>query len=150
MIKNKSYTGYLINGNVETHCPELQIIEPDLFERAQEVRQARKREKGTNPISYSSQALLCGIIFCAHCGKRMSLTSSTRKRIRADGTVIREKRIRYSCNYNVRHPGQCDGQSGYGVITGASATSRIRIIPEKANAISLTAKRAALHPANSQ
>lgn len=117
MIKNKSYTGYLINGNVETHCPQLQIIEPELFERAQEIRQARKREKGTNPISYSSQALLCGIIFCAHCGNRMSLTSSTRKRIRADGTVIREKRIRYSCNYNVRHPGQCDGQSGYGVIT---------------------------------
>lgn len=34
MIKNQSYTGYLINGNVETHCPELQIIDPDLFERA--------------------------------------------------------------------------------------------------------------------
>ena len=45
----------------------------------------------------------------------MSLTSSTRKRIRADGSVVREKRFRYSCNYNVRHPGQCDGQSGYGV-----------------------------------
>ena len=117
MIQNKSYTGYLINGNVETACPELRIIEPDLFERAQEVRHARKREKGANPLSYSSQALLCGIVFCAHCGNRMSLTSSTRKRIRADGTVIREKRIRYSCNYNVRHPGQCDGQSGYGVIT---------------------------------
>ncbi|OUP29161.1 recombinase family protein [Faecalibacterium sp. An192] len=117
MIKNKSYTGYLINGNVETHCPELQIIEPDLFERAQEVRQARKREKGANPLSYSSQALLCGIVFCAHCGNRLSLASGVRKRIRADGTVTREKRIRYSCNYNVRHPGQCDGQSGYGVIT---------------------------------
>lgn len=117
MIQNKSYTGYLINGNVETACPELQIIDPDLFERAQEARHARKRERGANPLSYSSQALLCGIVFCAHCGNRLSLTSGVRKRIRADGTVIREKRIRYSCNYNVRHPGQCDGQSGYGVIT---------------------------------
>lgn len=115
MIKNKSYTGYLINGKVETACPELRIIEPELFERAQELRQARKREKGANPVSFSSQALLCGIVFCAHCGNRMSLTSSTRKRIRADGSVVREKRFRYSCNYNVRHPGQCDGQSGYGV-----------------------------------
>ena len=115
MIQNKSYTGYLINGNVETACPELQIIDPDLFERAQEARHARKRERGANPLSYSSQALLCGIVFCAHCGNRLSLASGVRKRIRADGTVTREKRIRYSCNYNVRHPGQCDGQSGYGV-----------------------------------
>jgi len=36
------------------------------------------------------------------------------------------------------------------MITGASATSRIRIIPEQANAISLTAERAVLLPANSQ
>lgn len=35
------------------------------------------------------------------------------------------------------------------MIAGASATSRIRIILEKANAISLTAKMAALPPANS-
>lgn len=35
------------------------------------------------------------------------------------------------------------------IITGASVTLRIRIIPEKAN-ISLTAERAALPPANSQ
>ena len=32
-------------------------------------------------------------------------------------TVVKEKRYRYSCNFNVRHPGQCDGQSGYGVTT---------------------------------
>lgn len=30
---------------------------------------------------------------------------------------MKEKRFRYSCHYNVRHPGQCDGQSGYGVTT---------------------------------
>ena len=23
--------------------------------------------------------------------------------------------MRYQCHYNVRHPGECDGQSGYGV-----------------------------------
>ena len=28
---------------------------------------------------------------------------------------MKEKRFRYSCHYNVRHPGQCDEQSGYGV-----------------------------------
>lgn len=34
----------------------------------------------------------------------------------ADGSKVKEKRFRYSCHYNVRHPSQCDGQSGYGII----------------------------------
>ena len=36
------------------------------------------------------------------------------------------------------------------MITGAAATSRIRIIPERADAIALTAERAATFPANIQ
>ena len=39
MIKNKGYMGYLINGAVEAECPQLRIIEPELFEQAQELRQ---------------------------------------------------------------------------------------------------------------
>ena len=38
-----------------------------------------------------------------------------RKAIQKDGTVRREIRCRYQCHYNLRHPGECDGQSGYGV-----------------------------------
>lgn len=68
-------------------------------------------------VGYSPHALLCGKVFCAHCGNRLNITSSGRTRLRADGTVVKEKRYRYSCNFNVRHPGQCDGQSGYGVTT---------------------------------
>lgn len=35
--------------------------------------------------------------------------------MRKDGTLNRKTRARYQCHYNVRHPGECDGQSGYGV-----------------------------------
>ena len=45
----------------------------------------------------------------------MTLTTSGRKRVRKDGTILRETRARYQCHYNIRHPGECDGQSGYGV-----------------------------------
>ena len=38
-----------------------------------------------------------------------------RKAFQKDGTVRREIRCRYQCHYNLRHPGECDGQSGYGV-----------------------------------
>ena len=33
----------------------------------------------------------------------------------ADGHTVKEVRPRYSCFYKIRHPGDCDGQSGYGV-----------------------------------
>lgn len=47
-----------------------------------------------------------------------SIKTSIRTRTRIEQlTVVKEKRYRYSCNFNVRHPGQCDGQSGYGVTT---------------------------------
>ena len=29
--------------------------------------------------------------------------------------TVKEVRPRYSCFYKIRHPGDCDGQSGYGV-----------------------------------
>lgn len=115
VTEDKCYTGYLINGNVEKECPELRIIEQEVFDRAQELRDTRRREKGEDSDSYSPHALLCGKVFCAHCGNRLNITSSGRTRLRADGSTVKEKRFRYSCHYNVRHPGQCDGQSGYGV-----------------------------------
>jgi len=33
----------------------------------------------------------------------------------ANAEIKYEPRIRYPCHYNVRHPGECDGQSGYGI-----------------------------------
>ena len=115
MIKNKGYTGYLINGAVETECPQLRIIEPELFEQAQELRQARTCERGGTSLGTSSKALLTGLVYCGHCGNRLSLTSSGRTHTYADGHTVKEVRPRYSCFYKIRHPGDCDGQSGYGV-----------------------------------
>ena len=115
MIKNKGYTGYLINGAVETECPQLRIIEPELFEQAQELRQARTCERGGTSLGTSSKALLTGLVYCGHCGNRLSLTSSGRTHTYADGHTVKEVRPRYSCFYKIRHLGDCDGQSGYGV-----------------------------------
>ena len=109
------YMGYLINGAVETECPQLRIIEPELFEQAQELRQARTCERGGTSLGTSSKALLTGLIYCGHCGNRLSLTSSGRTHTYADGHTVKEVRPRYSCFYKIRHPGDCDRQSGYGV-----------------------------------
>ena len=58
---------------------------------------------------------MTGLVYCGHCGNRLSLTSSGRTHTYADGHTVKEVRPRYSCFYKIRHPGDCDGQSGYGV-----------------------------------
>ena len=116
MIKNKLYTGVISNGNAESEIiPELQIVDEATFQRAQELMEKRTTHHADTPLNLRGSSLLVGNIFCAHCGNRLTLTTSGRRVYRADGTVKYEPRMRYQCHYNVRHPGECDGQSGYGV-----------------------------------
>ena len=116
IIKNPIYVGQLHNGDATSeHIPELQIIDQDTFDAAQQLMAARATHHADTPLNMKGQSLLVGNIFCGHCGNRLTLTTSGRKAIQKDGTVRREIRCRYQCHYNLRHPGECDGQSGYGV-----------------------------------
>ena len=110
------YTGVIRNGDSQSEMlPELQIIDAETYERAQQMMEKRVTHHDDVPLNTKGQSLLVGNIYCGHCGGRLTLTTSGRKRARKDGTVIRETRARYQCHYNIRHPGECDGQSGYGV-----------------------------------
>ena len=75
----------------------------------------RTTHHAETPLNLKGQSLLVGNIYCGHCRNRLTLTTSGRKRINKHGELVREVRARYQCHYNVRHPGECDGQSGYGV-----------------------------------
>ena len=116
IIKNPMYTGIIRNGEAQSESiDELRIIDQDTFDRAQEMIISRKTHHNDVPLNAKSSALLVGNIFCGHCRNRLTLTTSGRKRTTNDGVIHREVRNRYQCHYNVRHPGECDGQSGYGV-----------------------------------
>ena len=116
ILKNPIYTGVLRNGNAQSEViPELQIIDQDTFDRAQRLMKARTQKHGDVPLNLRGQSLLVGNIYCGHCRNRLTLTTSGRKKIQPDGEAYWEKRPRYQCHYNVRHPGVCDGQSGYSV-----------------------------------
>ena len=116
ILKNVLYTGIISNGESKSEpIEELRIVDDDIFRRAQEVLEKRKTHHNEVPLNTRGQSLLVGNIYCGHCGGRLTLTTSGRKRVRKDGTVIRETRAKYQCHYNIRHPGECDGQSGYGV-----------------------------------
>ena len=116
IIKNPIYTGVIRNGDSQSEMlPELQIIDAETYERAQQMMEKRVTHHDDVPLNTKGRSLLVGNVYYGHCGGRLTLTTSGRKRVRKDGTVIRETRARYQCHYNVRHPGECDGQSGYGV-----------------------------------
>jgi len=116
MLKNRVYTGVICNGESQSEMlPELQIVDEELFQKAQKIMASRITQHGEVPLNTKGRSLLVGNIYCGHCGGRLTLTTSGRKRVRKDGTVLRETRARYQCHYNIRHPGECDGQSGYGV-----------------------------------
>lgn len=116
IIKNPIYTGVIRNGDSQSDVlTDLQIIDEETFEKAQRMMEKRVTHHSDVPLNTKGQSLLVGNIYCGHCGGRLTLTTSGRKRARKDGTVIRETRARYQCHYNIRHPGECDGQSGYGV-----------------------------------
>ncbi len=111
-----SYTGVICNGEAQSqHIPELQIIDQETFDRAQKIMGDRTTHHADTPLNQKGKSLLVGNVFCGHCRNRLTLTTSGRKTVRKDGTTRSEVRSGYQCNYNVRHPGECDGQSGYGV-----------------------------------
>jgi len=116
IIKNVMYTGIIKNGDAQSAClDELRIIDAETYSKAQKIMRQRTQPHSAVPLNCKGHSLLVGNIFCAHCGNRLTLTTSGRKTLLPDGTCKRETRARYPCHYKVRHPGECSGQSGYGV-----------------------------------
>ena len=117
IVTNLTYTGVLRSGKSRSQViPQLQIISPEQFERAQEIRTARANqaeETRTVPLNTKGESLLSGNVFCAHCGARLSLTTNGKYRRRADGTIDNAQRIRYVCYGKTRKQTNCDGQTGY-------------------------------------
>ena len=117
IIKNIAYTGIIKNGESQSgYIDELRIIDVSTFSKAQEIMRQRTLPHGNVPLNCKGKSLLVGNIFCAHCGNRLTLTTSGKKYIRKDGTVRNQVNSLYQCHFKARHPDLCDGQSGYGVI----------------------------------
>lgn len=118
MLENKSYIGILKSGETESEIfPHLQIIDPQTFETAQNIRIQRSAEYKERrvPLNTKGSSLLSGNIFCGHCGARLIVTTNGKKYIRKDGQVTVTPKTRYVCYNKTRHAHLCDGQTGYTV-----------------------------------
>ena len=117
ILQNETYVGILRSGNTRSpYLPELQIVSQTLFDKAQDIRRERAEAKADTPrvpINMRGNSLLSGNVFCGHCGSRLHLTTTSRYYTKADGTVVKKRRVRYACYKKVRKIAKCGGQSGY-------------------------------------
>ena len=76
IIRHEGYTGYIITHSVRSqHIPELQIVDIELFKEANKMVSLRcnaNAEARKVAQKAENNTLLAGIVYCAHCGARMS------------------------------------------------------------------------------
>lgn len=117
ILRNRLTCGYMVSGEtVSPHMKELQIVDEKLFEKAQFILDQRMRknnDKRKITLKNQSRSLLSGIMFCAHCGGRITSDISKDSYTTKDGTTKHTVNPRYRCYHKCNHICKCDGQTVY-------------------------------------
>lgn len=117
IIRHEGYTGYIITKSVHSqHIPELQIIDSELFKEANKMADLRcsaNAEARKVAHKAANGTLLAGIVYCAHCGAKMSGFMHKDRYKLHDGTVVEALKPKYNCFQRAQHLRKCDGQAIY-------------------------------------
>lgn len=117
IMRNVLYTGILRSGDTRSAVQEhLRIIDDHTFAGVLAMLEARSRkyrDTRTVPLNTRGKALVAGMVFCGHCGARLSVTTSGKGRKNAQG--VDTIRMRYCCQSKTRKNVDCGGQTGYTV-----------------------------------
>lgn len=117
ILRHEGYLGYIVTCSVRSqHLPELEIISPKLFQKANEMVDMRCTANAeTRKVAHKSDnnTLLAGLVYCAHCGAKMSgFMHHDRYKLR-DGTVKESLKPKYNCYQRAQKLRDCDGQALY-------------------------------------
>ena len=89
LIRHEGYTGYIMTKAARSEfMPQLQIVDGDLFTKANERMDSRCKNAAENKNAAKKSGnptLLAGIVVCAHCGAKMSAFLHTDRYKLADG-----------------------------------------------------------------
>lgn len=117
ILRNKMNLGYARNSEQELpYLPHLQIIDEITFEQARFILDQRAKgfeDKRTIARQTKSKNLLSGIMFCGHCGGRLTSIVYRERYTRKDGTEYDRSQLKYLCYHKSRGLCKCDGQSTY-------------------------------------
>jgi len=143
ILRNNMYIGFITKGEARSkHLPHLQIIDTKTFDQAQTILCKRNEvNESKNQIASvtKGQVLLSGLIFCGHCGGRMTPERYQDRYTRKDGTEYRVDEMRYCCYHKRRKLCECDGQTTYKADVIDEAVSevikgifrKIQVIPDR-------------------
>ena len=117
MLRDPLYIGIIRRSGTRSEPqPHLQIIDNEIFEKAQvimEQRSNKSKELRSLPMQTKGKTLLTGNVFCGHCGGPLTKTTNGNGYVRKDGTKNPNKRVKYNCYNKSRKVKPCDGQTGY-------------------------------------
>ena len=101
IIRHEGYTGYIITRSVRSqHIPELQIVDAELFKEANKMVSLRcnaNAEARKIAQKAENNTLLAGIVYCAHCGARMSGFMHMDRYKLKNGKVVEALKPKYNC-----------------------------------------------------
>ena len=138
ILRNIMYIGILRSGETQSEIfSELQIVEPEQFQRVEKAREQRSAEYEEKcaaaaqtveladgeeievsrpdrmcPRRNVGRTLLSGNVYCGHCGGRI-FASTARKSHHAMNGEVRERIPIYKCYNRTQHRDLCDGPSTY-------------------------------------
>lgn len=117
IIRHEGYTGYIITRSARSnYIPELEIVDAELFKRANEVvnqRCSRNHEARRIAKNSTNPTLLAGLVYCAHCGARMSAFMHRDRYKLSDGSIKVNIKPKYNCYQRGQNVRECDGQALY-------------------------------------
>ena len=117
ILKNQMNRGILHRGGVTSEpIPELRIVSDVKYFRVAEILEQRgdqEAEKRQIALTNRGQALLAGVIYCAHCGCKLATSRGKVQYTRTDGTEYCKSKGRYICYHRSRGLNDCDGKSVY-------------------------------------
>ena len=113
ILRNKLFCGYIVSGEaVSPHMRELQIVDKELFEQAQYILDQRAKKNDDErriAMTTKSQTMLSGIMFCAHCGGRLT---SMYTMIPIQELTERSGRVSTSDIFVIINAGSCANATG--------------------------------------
>ena len=118
ILQNPLYCGFIVKGEaISPRLENLQIIEDETFNRAQEILEARSTmaEKKEDIARFTkASSMLSGTLYCAHCGMKLNATSYVDHYTTKDGVRHETpRRFRYICSGRAMKRNECEGQSAY-------------------------------------
>lgn len=116
ILRNPLSYGYTSDGETSEALQKLRLFnedEEEIISRILDQRSDIDNEKRQTALRVKAEALLADMMFCAHCGGRITTTHHLDRYKRKDGSLYKKDTLKYCCYHKSRKLCKCEGQTNY-------------------------------------